>query len=125
MFEVTDVLEFLDDGKKWHKGDFSNDERTCFCVYGAVCQLENLQWFDAHDEDGNLIKPDDWNSRNSRKVLTEISDVIKAKFPHRVNVDGDEITLYNVTGWVARFNDHKDTNWEDVKSVLLEAGKAE
>ena len=32
---------------------------------------------------------------------------------------------YNNTGWVARFNDHDDTTWEDVKSVLLEAGKAE
>ena len=125
MFTPNDVLNYLEDGKKWYKGGFGNED-GCFCVYGAVCQLENQKWELSHNEEGKLTYPEGWNASSSKLVLAQIADVIKSKFPNRVIISkSDEEEVYNNTGWVARFNDHDDTTWEDVKSVLLEAGKAE
>lgn len=125
MFTANDVLDYLEDGTKWFKGGFA-DEHGCVCVYGAVCQLENEKWELTHDKFGKLTYPESWNASSSKLVLAQIADVIKSKFPNRVIISkSDEEEVYNNTGWVARFNDHDDTTWEDVKSVLLEAGKVQ
>ena len=98
-----DLLRFFgDDGENWLQGkyyDYSlGADRPRFCVTGGIAHVRGLNLLALREED-----------------FAELTKVIREQFPLRWQRCGR--ALY-------AFNDHKETSWPDVRTVLEKAAVA-
>ena len=98
--------ELLSGPEKWTKGFYAKDKNLkhvshisedafCFCIIGAIMHCDPERADHAHD---------------ASKVMDKI---VEKRFSQRLN---------RATDIVVQFNDHPDTKYEEVISVLQEAG---
>ena len=98
-----DLLRFFgDDGENWLQGkyyDFSlGADQPRFCLFGGMAHVRRLLLMDLHDDD-----------------YTELTKAIREQFPLRWQRCRQ--ALY-------AFNDHKETSWPDIRTVLEKAAVA-
>lgn len=105
MNDVARVREVLGaDGEHWIKGQLHNDERTAFCLAGALQHLTHVNDVTVRSVDEVIAV---MNKINRATVM--ITKVITEQYPERRGRT------------IARFNDHPDTAWADVAAVLDKA----
>ena len=95
MSFVNLVFNTLNNGVNWHKGGYANDDMSCFCIFGAACETDPTE-----ADHGTILE-------DFQKSILEL-------FPERVPEEFHKAP----TGTIIKFNDHKDTNWDDVVRVF-------
>lgn len=103
------VIDILCEANRWTQGCYTriHDDfvtPTQYCMMGAVRTCTGIK---------NDV--DETNLAYYRKL----AEVIHAKFPARKGIGTYADTTEQI---IIDFNDHEDTTYEDVRSVLLEAG---
>lgn len=88
MNHADKMLEALDGGKKWIKGRLALGDHYCIMGANAYCEPSMVDF---------------------RKTSDILDKVIIEQYPERVNGKLDTIP---------NFNDHPDTNWDDIRAVL-------
>jgi hypothetical protein len=103
--DVTRVREILGpDGEHWIKGQLHNDERTAFCLAGALQHMTRAENQVLRSIDEALAV-----MHRLGRASAVISKVIAEQYPERRGRG------------MARFNDHPRTTWADVEAVLEKA----
>lgn len=120
--EIDRTLEWFDYGENWFKGSLSDNVGSKGCLVGGlILANELLDYRDiTSDEDWlNLYLP----------CTTTIAEVIREQYPDRLRANSaclcnqcqktdDDLSITDI---IFVFNDHNDTVYSDIRTVLEKA----
>lgn len=102
---LEDTLAIFEDGAKWGKGSYMNDETGCRCLVGGLWRWD----VPGTDQDDELFA----SERVSERALLEALE--DRQYSHdAAHVQGKQTLL-------VRYNDRPETQWVHIKTLIEDA----